>query len=534
MNDISAVNEKNSEYADADLYQGRIVHAVQLMEKAQFDVARTVLQQVLQDVPEHVDALHMLGLLERRENRLPQAIALLEQCVQLRGDVADIQHNLGNLYRDASRIPEAERHYLRALELNNNAARTRMALGSLYFEAGAFTHALPLFESIVAEDAAHVDAWFNIAATCNILGQKEQKIAACYNVLKQDHAHAAAWHLLAESHVNHEDGAFKHMQLLWERGQDTLDVESGAHLCFGLGKMYEDVQKYSDAYAWFERGNRLKRRSYTYDIYQSEIMFEMALKLMDKQWIAARSGVGIEDEAPVFVVGMPRSGTSLIEQILASHSHVHGAGELKAIQRLMSVCEQKSNARYPAIVQRLADDTYTNLGKAYLQEIHARGGDALRVVDKMPTNFLYLGLIHVALPKAKFIYCARDVSDNAMSIFKHLFGDYMPYGYDMWEIGRMQKMHYHLMEHWKKVIPEENLLVVRYESVVKDIEGQSRRMLDFLGLEWDDACLKFYETQREGEAQNSHKVRQPIYESSVGIARHYAKHLSALEAAWVS
>lgn len=526
-------NTPSSTASEAHLLAA-LQEAVNAIQQGRIVDARKLAEHVLQHDDKNADGWHLLGLVARRENHIKEAVEHIERAIACKPNEASFHLNLGNVYRDGGQLQKAEQCYAKALDLDDANPMIYLALGTLHYQAAAYHNAITCFNKTVELDPKNYDAWYNLAASHNVLGNKNEKLTAIHKALTLNPNHAVGWHLLAQSIKVHDDASIATMQRLWEEGQDSLTTEEATNLCFGLGKIYEDRKEHDTAFAWYHRGNRLKRQSYTYDIHQTESKFELTRKLFDAIWMDTHKNIGIDDETPVFVVGMPRSGTSLVEQILASHPEIHGAGELMTVPRLISTCEQATNARYPLLANILSSQTYINFAQSYLSEARLNAGDARFVVDKLPGNFLYLGMIHAALPKAKFIHCVRDGADNAFSIYKNLFGAYTPYGYDLWEIGRMQCFHNRIMEHWKQVLPKGSILEVSYEALVANVEKQSHRIVDFVGTDWNDACLEFYNTKRNVNTASSDQVRLPIYDSSVGAARPYIRHLSALEAAWAT
>jgi hypothetical protein len=239
---------------------------------------------------------------------------------------------------------------------------------------------------------------------------------------------------------------------------------------------------------------------------------------------------GIDDPTPVFIIGMPRSGTSLIEQILASHPAVFGAGELEEISKLAesSVAAPGARARFPDAVPAMSAQQIRQVGADYIARIRARAPNAKRIIDKMPGNFAFAGLIHLALPNARLIHTRRDAVDTCFSCFSRYFAHGQWFSYDLGELGRYYRGYEALMEHWRNVLPKGVMLEVDYEQVVADLEHEARRIVEHCGLEWDDACLAFYETQRPVRTASASQVRQPIYGTSVGRWRPYEPFLGPL------
>jgi hypothetical protein len=226
---------------------------------------------------------------------------------------------------------------------------------------------------------------------------------------------------------------------------------------------------------------------------------------------------------PIFVLGMPRSGTTLIEQILASHPEIQGAGELRVLQRISD-----SLGNYPDAVTRLTQPELARLGVAYLAQIRPFAAGRAHVVDKMPANFLLVGLIHLILPNARIIHCRRNAVDTCLSCYTKLFGGEQTFAYDLRELGLFNRAYQKLMNHWGGLLPPDRFFEVDYEAVIENLEGEARRLTAFLGLPWDEACLTFYEAKRPVRTASVNQVRQPIYRSSVGRWKSYAAQLRPL------
>jgi Sulfotransferase family len=245
------------------------------------------------------------------------------------------------------------------------------------------------------------------------------------------------------------------------------------------------------------------------------------------------AGHGDDSWAPIFIVGMPRSGTTLMEQVLASHSKVFGAGELETFKELVGECAQRRKVppAYPDLVALLPPEEMTELGRQYTTRVRALAPEAAHIVDKMPLNFLFVGLIHAAFPRARIINTRRDPLDNCVSCYSLLFTGAQPFAYDLAELGHYYRGYERVMEHWHKVLPPGILMDVQYEDLVDDLEGVSRRVLAHCGLDWEDACLDFHRTERTVRTASLMQVREPIYRRSIGSWRRYEKHLGPLCAA---
>jgi len=296
-------------------------------------------------------------------------------------------------------------------------------------------------------------------------------------------------------------------------------------LHFALGKAYLDIGNSAKAFEHLNLGNQLKRSTFNFSVQDSAQWLKGIENTFNKEYItnALSQNPRVAKDAPIFIVGMPRSGTSLIEQILASHSKIDGAGELKYMQSMVN-----NFGGYPTIDPPLDANRSAQLGNQYIDKISALSPHHDIVVDKMPANFLHVGLIHAILPHAKIIHCKRNGVDTCLSIYSKLFNDEQLFAYNLKELGEFYLAYESMMNHWKKVIPAENFIEIEYEDVVDNIEEQARKMIDFVGLEWEAACVDFHKTKRTVKTASANQVRQPLYKSSNGRWRKHAEQLHDL------
>ncbi len=308
--------------------------------------------------------------------------------------------------------------------------------------------------------------------------------------------------------------------------REGISLSDRATLHFGLGKVFLDIGNSAQAFRHYDEGNRLKRSTYAYNSAGDERWMTNLAEAFSPALLAAKTGLGAPSGLPVFVVGMPRSGTSLIEQILASHGSVFGAGELRTLHALSERIEG-----FPASVSSRGAAELEAIGEAYLARVAPMASGRRHVVDKMPSNFLLCGLIRLALPEAKIIHSRRDPVDTCLSCYTKLFAGEQPFAYNQTELGRYHRAYQALMAHWRAVLPASHFMEVDYEEVVDDVEAQARRMLDFLGLPWDERVLKFHETERPVRTASVNQVREPIYRTSAGRWKQHAAQLGPLLAA---
>lgn len=302
---------------------------------------------------------------------------------------------------------------------------------------------------------------------------------------------------------------------------------------FTLGKAFMDVGDVPRAFRHLHAGNAAKRASLVYDVDADIARMDKIIQTVTPELLAGLKGGGVDSPLPIFVVGMPRSGSSLIEQILASHSMIAAAGEIAAIAEILRRVNGPDGkpVAYPEVMTILSAETTTTIGRLYLQLTGQRARGRARLTDKYLDNFLYAGLILASLPNARIIHCRRDSVDTCLSCYTLLFGADQNFTYDMDELGRYWRAYDRVMAHWRKILPADRFIDVQYEEVVADLEGQVRTLLDRLGLPFEAHCLDFHKTKRAVMTASASQVRQPIYQASVGRWKKYAAHIGPLLAA---
>lgn len=304
-------------------------------------------------------------------------------------------------------------------------------------------------------------------------------------------------------------------------------------LCFALGKTLEERREYEESFRYYARGNALKRSELVYKPDVTERSLRLQATLCTSEFLAAREGLGCPRPDPIFIVGLPRSGSTLIEQILSSHSQVEGTLELPEIPRLVQQFRTRKaggTPRYPAVLAELRAEELRRMGEIYLEETGVYRHGAPFFIDKMPGNFHDIGFIHLILPNAKIIEARRDAMACCFGNFKQLFANGQKFTYDLTEMGHYYRGYVELMEHWHRALPGK-ILRVRHADVVQDLEGSVRRILEFCGLAFEPACLEYYKTDRVVRTLSADQVRRPIYRQGLDQWRNYEPWLGALKVA---
>ncbi len=374
------------------------------------------------------------------------------------------------------------------------------------------------------------DAYNNMGNVLKELGQLAEAHDAYLQAIRLDPNIAGVYVNLADSKKFAPGDPHLERWRRWRQRPESLSKTDRMQLDFALSKAYSDLKDYRRSFERLLAGNAAKRATITYDETAVFGLFDRIEAIFTRELIAKKSGGGDPSPMPIFVIGMPRSGTTLVEQIIASHPMVHGAGELKTFNDVLLTIRAADGTPlpYPDFVPALDAQALQQIGARYIAEVRKLAPTGERVTDKMPSNYYFAGLIHLALPNAKIIHSIRNPVDTCISCFSKLFTAEQNHTYDLAELGRYYKRYERLMAHWHRVLPPHSILDVRYEDVVADLEGQARRIIAYCGLPWDERCLAFHETERPVRTASATQVRQPIYKSAVGRWRVYEGQLEPL------
>ncbi len=468
------------------------------------------------------------------------AIVWLQRALALKPDHAKALGNLAIIYAGLEQAEEAADFFRRALALRPRDTRLKLQLARQLAMLNQIEEAWTLAEQVSNENPMLVEGHLGLARLARIQGRFEEAQKYYRRAWELDPDSPAALAGLSGADDSPLSAAdFAKMDEL--AGQETVPLRERRRLHFALAAQAERRQDYDSAFAHFARGNELRRAEmaqwgHSFDADAAFALVERIVESFDIGHFRRCAGMGRGSDLPVFIVGMPRSGTTLCEQILASHSCVHGAGELPEIPRLIDRLPETigggavNPAPYPECVAALSGELAQRLANEHLARLQALAPEAARITDKVPTNFRHLGLIATLFPKARIIHCRRDPLDTCWSIFARNFDRSYAWAWDLDSIARFYRLYERLMEHWRRVLPVE-MLEIRYEDVVADVERRSREIVAFCGLEWEDRCLRFYETDRPVRTASIEQVRRPIYAHSIGRWRRYESHLARLREA---
>jgi tetratricopeptide (TPR) repeat protein len=474
------------------------------------------------------DTLEELGFLH-------DAVTHYETAVAVQPVYPEAINNFANALQKLRRLDEAMALYERALALNPGSASTYCNFASALIGAARAEDSIVQIEKALYLDPSNAGAYKLLGFAFEVLGRLEDAVQAFEKALQLGPGDAEVHrHLAYLRRFTADDPRLPTLEALAAK-MVTLERDYQISLHFALGKAFSDLSQYERSFQHWREGNALKRTQLAYDEQQNLDRFERIRAAFTSELMQHNAGGGCPSDVPVFVVGMARSGTTLVEQILASHSKVYGAGEIDTLHQAVERFRSRNDIarEFPEMVRALSPDALRDLGADYIALAASATGPPAssieRIVNKLPGNFQFAGLIHLALPNARIIHVRRDPVDTCFSGFSLLFAhDHQPFTYDLGELGRYYRAYATVMEHWRNVLPSGAMLDVQYEDLVSDLEGQARAIVDYCGLACEDACLSFHENQRPVSTSSLLQVRKPIYRTSVGRWRPYARFLQPL------
>jgi tetratricopeptide (TPR) repeat protein len=548
-------------YGNAYYNRGNVLH-----DMARYEDALASYASVIELHPDHLGAYVNMGNSLKELKRLNDALASYDKAIVLAPYSADVHCNRGFVLQQLKHYEEALASYDRAIRIKPDYAEAHYYRGLVLHELKRYDEGLASLDRALNLATDYAEAHYQRALTLLELKRYEEALNGFERAIsiRPDYVEAYArrgWHFLERGEKDmsensfaaalnidprnvmaiagyvelgllaEDDPRFKLLESLYA-APGNLPVEEQVSLSFAMGKALERMGKYDEAFVAYEQGNRLFHFEHPVKEQEEDELLEWVSDFFTQQLFndyaeASSSLPAVEDDqrTPIFIVGMPRSGTTLIEQVLSSHSAVFGAGELTDIGRIIRDTQyiQHNASDFRVSLLRLRE-----MGRKYLDRVWKLAPDARYITDKLPMNFRYLGLIHLMFPNAKIIHAMRDPMDCCFSCYALHFTEPHDYAYDMETLGRYYLRYQKFMQHWHGVLPPGRILDVHYEEMVGDLEGQVRRLLDYLELPWEPACLEFHANRRVVQTASLGQVRQPIYSSSIARWKHFEKHLVPL------
>jgi tetratricopeptide (TPR) repeat protein len=531
--DEAASHEAYERHFATSIRHPELIDCIERLRDGKLAQAEGLAREFLKQHPADVSAIRILADIGMKLGQFEDARLLLERCLELAPDFHLARHNYAVTLVRQQKLEAALAEVQKLLAMEPDNPNFLVLKGTILVRMGSHAEALDIYERVLRNYPNQARAQMNYGHTLKTVGRLDDSIAAYRKCIELSPGIGEAYWSLA----NLKTFRFSDADIDLMRSQVTTeggDPEDQAHIAFALGKALEDRGEYDESFRFYKRGNAIRRVNHRHNAKINVFNTARQIKTLDEGFFAARKGVGCPAPDPIFIVGLPRAGSTLLEQILASHSQVEGTAELTdiiTISRQLGGKSRKNPAgRYPEILAELPPERFRELGESYLETTRIQRGDRPFFIDKMPNNFQHIGLIHLILPNAKIIDARRHPMACCFSGYKQLFARGQTFTYSLEDIGRYYRDYVILMDHWDRVLPG-RVLRVQYEDMVADTETQVRRLLDYCGLPFEAECLRFYETRRAIRTPSAEQVRQPIYTEGLEQWRHYEKHLGPLKEA---
>ncbi len=508
-----------------------VVTARSMLADGNLAEAEALIRPYVQRAPDDIEGLRVLALVAHRNDFSKDAAIILDEVMAKDPDYHAARQDLVIALLATHQHARAREQLEILMRAQPDHFTHRRTLAGILVSQGSTAEAITLYRELVREhpDDAELHMYFGHALkTQGIRAEAEQEYKEAAR--RRPSLGDAYWSL-----ANLKTYRFTESEIATMREQvdaPRIPLPDRYHLCFALGKAYEDSARYEDSFRYYARGNEFKKAETSFRPEALERTVHRQIELCTRAFFEQRQGFGCDDPAPIFIVGLPRAGSTLLEQILASHSRVEGTMELADIPRLVSSLDlHQSGTRYPGVLALLSADECRNLGETYIRDTrHYRVANKPFFIDKLPNNFRHLGLIQLILPRAKIIDARRDPMGCCFSNFKQLYASGQQFTYSLEDIGRYYSLYIRLMEHWDAALPG-RVLRVQHEDVIDDLEGNVRRMLEFCGLEFEPACVEFHKTERRVHTASSEQVRRPINREGVDQWKNFEPWLGPLRKA---
>ncbi|MDZ4731749.1 MAG: sulfotransferase [Xanthomonadales bacterium] len=513
---------------ELDPQRGRLAEAGEHLREERFDECENLCKALLRENPSNVNAMRMLARVAGQAEHWKHAEKLLRRVLEIAPEFHDARLDLSRVLKNLDRIEEAldcTAHAVAEMPRNSYALYTHASILSLVNQAET---ALLFYRRAIQLREHQPAAWIGMGHLLKTLGRTEEGIEAYNKAIEQmPNFGEVYWSLanLKTYHFNDEQVADMERRL----NEEDLDEDAQVHFLFTLGKAWEDRADWNKAFEYYEQACEIQRMRIAHDPVEAAVINDRICEVFTTGFLRARKDYGcVSETTPIFILGLPRSGSTLVEQILASHSQIEGTAELADIAKITaSLSKRFARVNYPESASRLMPIDWQQLGETYLERTRRHRQGLPYFTDKMPNNFPSIGFILTILPNAKIIDARRHPLDSCFGSLKQHFAHGQSWSYDLMEIGEYYLEYRRLMRHWAEVLPGK-VLEIRYEDMVNDQQQQARRLLEFCGLPWEDQCLRFYETERAVRTASSEQVRQPIYSSSVHHWKNFRVQLAPL------
>jgi tetratricopeptide (TPR) repeat protein len=537
IGDATAADAAYAQQIRASTRDPRLLEPAVALQEGRIAVAEALLREHLRQHPTDVAALRMLAEVAGRLGRYADAEVLLGRCLELAPSFLPARHNLALVLTRQGRAADALAQARQLLDREPRNAGFRNLMAAIQSQLGEYDESIRLYAGVLADYPQQPKVWMSYGHGLKTAGRTDEAIEAYRKATSIAPQLGEAWWSLANLKTFRfaaADLATMQRQL----ARTDLAHDDRFHLHFALGKALEDAQQFEDSFRHYAEANRLRRESIRYDADETTAAVQRSRAVLSSDFFAARRNAGCPAPDPIFIVGLPRSGSTLLEQILSSHSQVEGTMELPDLPAMVyglmagdggGTPARPDRSRYPGVLAELDHDRLRALGEEYLERTRIqRKTDAPFFIDKLPNNWQHVGLIHLILPRAKIVDARRHPLSCGFSVFKQHFARGQAFSFSLDEIGRYYRDYVELLAHFDAVLPG-RVHRVHYEAMVADTELEVRRLLDYCGLPFEEACLRFHENERAVRTPSAEQVRQPIYRDALEQWRHYERWLGPLQ-----
>ena len=507
--------------------RGMVARAGEHLREGRPGECEAICQDLLKRNPDEVNAMRLLAKVAMAAGRWRRAENVLYKALQVAPTFDDARLELARVLKEQDRVEEAVDRTSEVVERSPRHAPAWYLHASMLAIVGRYEDALTAYERAIELRAYNPPAYIGMGHLLKTLGRQAEGIAAYRTAIEQRPDFAEVyWSLANLKTFRFTPEEVRVMETYV--ADDQLNEDARVHFLFTLGKACEDQREFERSFDYYQQACEMQRMRIAYDPVETQLLHERIRSVFSAEFMASRAGQGCDDPAPIFIVGLPGSGSTLIEQILASHSQVEGTAELPDVGRVISGLSRREDAKtYPETVVGMDAEDWWAAGESYLLRTERHRSGLPYFTDKMPNNFASIGMIQLMLPNAKIIDARRHPLDSSFGSFKQHFALGQAFSYDLEELGEFYLEYRAMMRHWHRVLPGK-VLELRYEDMVADQLNQTRRLLDFCGLPWEESCLRFHETERAVRTASSEQVRQPIYSSSINHWRHFRRQLQPL------
>ena len=503
----------------------KIQRAVDAFKSGRILEAKNLTKKLIKSNPKIVFLYNLLGLIFAKQNKSNQAIEYYEKGIKIDPNFSIIYNNLGTIYKSKKDYQKSEDYYKKSIDLDNKIAEPQNNLGNLYFTLGKYKDAIVCYKNAININPKFFVSHYNIGTTYINIGEVENAKKHLNEAVNlYPHFYMAHRVLSTITKYSKNNNHFYLLKKLYENSK--IDNSQKTELAFALGKASEDIKDFKNAFQYYYKGNYLRRKEVTFSINNEKENFDNIKKVFNKNLFVKFKLIENLDSTPIFILGMPRSGTTLVEQILSNHPRVFGGDELDFLTVMVEkYFENRSAGLFLENIINIDKEDLKKIGQKYISELKKISGNSERVTDKLPINFKWVGLIKIILPNSRVIHCVRNSKDNCLSIFKNYFiNPKLNFAYNLEEICGFYNLYSDLMTYWKNTLPK-FVFDIKYEKIIDNPEHEIRNLLKICNLSWDDNCLKFYNNKRPIKTVSNVQVRKKIYKSSIDSWKNYAEYL---------